>query len=147
MKSGLGFGLVLVAVSVPAAERTQHPTAATVYEVSEVDIAPAHEQPRTGRRYEPPFFSRELGLRTVAEVRVEFVVDESGAVRDVKAIKSTSAVFSEATKHFANRWQFRPGRKDDRPVRVRGPTISRPVSRPPADIGAAAPQYSTPSFL
>lgn len=119
MKAILGFVLVLGLAPQPAAERAPSPVKAAASEVAEVDIAPARQSPRGGRQYEPPFLSRELGLRAVAEVRVEFVVDESGAVRDAKVLKSTSAVFSEAAKYFVSRWQFRAGLKNGRPVRVR----------------------------
>lgn len=111
----LAFGAILQ----PAGERAPQPGAAIVYDIAEVDVAPAHQRAREDPQYQPPLMSRELGLRTVAEVRVEFVVDEAGEVRSLRVLQSTSAVFSEAAKRSVSTWRFKPGRRDERPVRVR----------------------------
>ncbi len=72
--------------------------------------------PRT--RFQPapiyPFESKRDGLR--GEVVVEFIVDESGLVRDPRVVSSSSRVFEEATLRAVSKWKFEPGRRAGRIV-------------------------------
>ncbi len=58
-------------------------------------------------------------------VVVEFVVDQSGRVRDPRVVSSTSPVFEEATLRAVAHWRFAPGRRHGVPVSFR---MSLPVT-------------------
>lgn len=72
--------------------------------------------PRT--RFQPaplyPFEGKKDGMR--GEVQVEFVVDESGLVRDPRVINSSHRMFEEPTLRAVAKWKFEPGRRHGRVV-------------------------------
>jgi protein TonB len=53
------------------------------------------------------------------EVLVEFMVDESGAVRDPRIIRSSDRVFEESAVRAVSRWRFEPGRRNGAIVRFK----------------------------
>ena len=55
--------------------------------------------------YPPPAVSQQLE----GQVRVRFVVDETGAVKQARALESSSAVFEEAAVQAVKQWRFVPG--------------------------------------
>ncbi|MEF3168356.1 MAG: energy transducer TonB [Deltaproteobacteria bacterium] len=64
-----------------------------------------------------PLAARRRNL--TGEVRVRFLVDESGHVQSVRIVEgSPSGVFDEAVRDVVPRWQFRPGRFRGRSVPV-----------------------------
>jgi len=72
--------------------------------------------PRT--RFQPapiyPFESKRDGIK--GEVHVEFIVDESGLVRDPRVITSSHRMFDEPTLRAVAKWRFEPGRRHGRVV-------------------------------
>lgn len=72
--------------------------------------------PRT--RFQPapiyPFESKRDGIK--GEVHVEFLVDESGLVRDPRVIASSHRMFDEPTLRAVAKWRFEPGRRHGRVV-------------------------------
>jgi protein TonB len=64
------------------------------------------------------------------EVWVEFLVDETGAVRDAHVVRSNDRVFEEPTLRAVARWRFEPGRRNGRVVRFR---MAVPVVFHPAE--------------
>lgn len=76
-------------------------------------------QPRVISR-EPPVYPRAMkvtGLR--GEVLLEFVVDKTGAVKDVVVAKTNNPGFNEAALAALMQWKFEPGRKAGEPVNAR----------------------------
>jgi protein TonB len=53
------------------------------------------------------------------QVRVEFVVDTEGRVRNAFVIETTHPGFDEAALTGVSRWRFRPGYKNGRKVNTR----------------------------
>jgi protein TonB len=61
----------------------------------------------------------QQALRAEADVVVEFVIDESGGVRDPKIVRSPHPDFNAATLTAVGGWKFLPGRKRGRTVATR----------------------------
>ena len=80
--------------------------------------------PRTRFQKAPvyPFAMKTTG--TSGTVWVEFMVDETGYVHDVRVLKSTNSEFEEATRDAVSMWRFEPGKRKGIPVRFR---MSLPV--------------------
>ncbi len=76
---------------------------------------PPHKRVQVAPIY--PADARKEG-RT-AEVMVEFVVDEQGAVNRARVVRSTDDAFEVATLQAVGKWRFEPGLKNGRPVRFR----------------------------
>ncbi len=84
------------------------------FEERVVDVPPVAIH-RPAPRY--PLAARRRNL--TGEVRVRFLVDESGHVKSVRIVDSSpSGVFDEAVRDAVSRWQFRPGRFQGRAVPV-----------------------------
>ncbi len=75
--------------------------------------------PRTRLQAAPlyPYEARRDGRS--GEVLVEFMVDESGRVRDARAVRATHPVFEDAALRAVGRWVFEPGRRHGRIVAFR----------------------------
>ncbi|HND61684.1 MAG TPA: TonB family protein [Opitutaceae bacterium] len=88
------------------------------YELPAVDPSKRLKIPRvvSQRRPEYPFEMRANGLG--AEVRIDFVVDIEGRVRNAYAVRSSNPSFDDAALDAVRQWRFEPGEEDGHPVRV-----------------------------
>jgi periplasmic protein TonB len=77
------------------------------------------KEPRTRFQAAPiyPFEAKKGGVS--GEVLVDFVVDESGRVHDPRVVRSSDRVFEESALRAVAKWQFEPGRRDNKIVRFR----------------------------
>lgn len=64
-----------------------------------------------------PFEARRNGQE--GTVMVEFVVDESGQVREPRVVSATDRIFEETTLRAVAKWRFEPGRRGGQIVRFR----------------------------
>lgn len=64
-----------------------------------------------------PYQAKRDGI--TGEVLVEFMVDETGAVRDPQVVRSSDRVFEEASLRAVAKWRFEPGRRNGKIVRFR----------------------------
>jgi len=77
------------------------------------------DKPRT-RFQKAPVYPHSMKVAgTSGTVWVEFMVDETGRVHDVKVIKSANPDFEEATINAVSEWRFEPGTRNHIPVRFR----------------------------
>ena len=84
-----------------------------------VDVfAPGVVRPRVLREEKPKY---PTGLRDEKQgvVEVEAIVSETGAVREVRVMKSPDPRFEADALRAARLWQFAPATKDGRPIAVR----------------------------
>ncbi len=64
-----------------------------------------------------PFRARRLGIE--GWVRVEFVVDEKGAVQNPKVLEANpEGIFEDAVLQSVTQWRFSPPTREGRPVRT-----------------------------
>jgi protein TonB len=75
--------------------------------------------PRARVRIPPMFPTEAKNQGRTGEVDVEFIVDESGSVREPRVVKSTDSIFDEPTLRAVAKWRFEPGRAKGRIVRFR----------------------------
>ncbi len=80
--------------------------------------------PRTRFQKAPVYPFAMKNSETSGTVWVEFMVDETGRVHDVRVLKSTHSEFEEATCDAVSLWRFEPGKRKGIPVRFR---MSLPV--------------------
>ncbi len=75
--------------------------------------------PRARYQSQPvyPAEARSAGL--AGEVLVEFLVDETGAVREVRVVRSSNRMFEESALRAVAHWRFEPGRRHGSIVRFR----------------------------
>ncbi|BET69097.1 hypothetical protein ASA1KI_40150 [Opitutales bacterium ASA1] len=85
-----------------------------VFELSELDKTPNPVQ-RIAPTY--PYEAKQAGL--VGWVRVLFVVDETGSVRNARVDASSHREFEAAALDAIRLWKFTPGMKDGAAVRTR----------------------------
>jgi RNA polymerase sigma factor (sigma-70 family) len=85
-----------------------------VFDVSKVD-----QIPRPISRQAPRYPAELRNAGTTGEVVIEFVVNESGLVQDLKVVRSTHAEFEEPALEAIAAWKFSPGIKGGQPVNVR----------------------------
>ena len=86
-----------------------------VFELSDLDFPPQAVD-RTSPLYPP----RARMKKTEGEVRLEFIVDIDGTVRNAEVTTSRpEGVFDAAALRAVRRWRFKPGVKGDQPVPVR----------------------------
>ena len=57
--------------------------------------------------------------RVTGTATVEFIVDETGSVRDPRAISFTHREFGDSAVDAVRNWKFQPGEKDGKKVRTR----------------------------
>jgi TonB family protein len=53
------------------------------------------------------------------EIDVEFIVDERGAVRSPRVIKSSDAFYNSLALECVEKWRFEPAHRDGQPVATR----------------------------
>jgi protein TonB len=82
-------------------------------------IASLDNPPRT-RFQKPPIYPNAMKTAgNSGTVWVEFVVDETGRVHDVRVLKSTHPGFEDATVTAVSEWRFESGKRKGIPVRFR----------------------------
>lgn len=57
--------------------------------------------------------------RVTGSATIEFIVDETGGVRDPRAISFTHREFGDSAVDAVRNWKFQPGEKDGKKVRTR----------------------------
>ena len=67
---------------------------------------------------EPKYTREARDARLQGTVSLQFVVDEKGHAKDIKVIKSIGLGLDEKAIEAVNKWRFKPGQKDGRPVPV-----------------------------
>ena len=76
-------------------------------------------KPRTRSQLEPIYPQAMKLTGVTGTVWVEFMVDETGLVHDVRVIKSTNRAFEDATLTAVSQWRFEPGKSKGIPVSFR----------------------------
>lgn len=84
-----------------------------------IDPAKLDNPPRTRLQIRPDYPAQARKEGCAAEVRVEFWVDERGAVHEPRVVSSTDARFEHTTLLAVARWRFEPGRNHGRLARFR----------------------------
>ena len=74
--------------------------------------------PRLIRKVEPDFSSEARSAGVDGTVVLYVVVDEQGAPRDLKVVRSLGFGLDEKAIEAVTQWLFQPGLKDGKPVRV-----------------------------
>jgi protein TonB len=83
-----------------------------IFEVDDLDTPP---QPLS--RISPMYPPRARIKGIEGKVSLEFVVDETGSVRDIEITHAIPPdLFDAAARRAVKRWRFKPGVKDGRPV-------------------------------
>ena len=77
------------------------------------------EQPNPIQRVAPQYPYEAVQGRINGWVKVAFVVDENGNVRDPRVDSSSNRMFERAALDAIRLWKFTPGRKDNENVRTR----------------------------
>ena len=104
---------LFVSTSLPAAESASGPVENKVkftgecYAINKVD--------------EPPVLKERslAGIPAGGQAMMAFVVDEKGKTTQVQIAKASSKEFGEAAKKAVEKWTYRPGKKDGKPVSVK----------------------------
>ncbi len=85
------------------------------YELSDVD-----KHPRRTRYVAPRFPSAAKRRGLSGTVKVQFIVDVEGNVKDVVVVASTGrGMFDEPARRAVSRWLFKPASRNGKPVPVR----------------------------
>jgi TonB family protein len=86
-----------------------------IYTLEETDVKPQI----AGRRRTPVYPYKMWDARIPGEVILQFVVDSTGAVRDVEVVRSTHEAFETPAINAVKEWRFIPAQKDGKPVNCR----------------------------
>jgi protein TonB len=81
-----------------------------------VSVTMLDKPPRTSFQKEPAYPQALKAAGTTGTVWVEFTVDETGHVHDVRVLKSTQTDFEAATTAAVSQWRFEPGKRKGIPV-------------------------------
>jgi TonB family protein len=105
-------GLALVNLTANAAS-TQDKIG-PVYELLTLDV-----KPRSVKQAAPiyPYSQSQAGL--TGTVRIEFIIDVEGRVRNPYVVESNNPAFERPALDAVLKWEFKPGVKDGHPVNVR----------------------------
>ena len=76
-------------------------------------------RPRPIKMVNPVYPAAMRLARTEGNVVVEFTIDQTGRVRDARAISSTHQAFADLAVSSVTAWRFLAGTKDGRPVNTR----------------------------
>jgi protein TonB len=110
----LGLLLFTGCETVPATTAEQSQVKAKVYDLVELSVKPIMKfqaQPVY------PTKMREDGIE--GEALVSFIVTIDGETDDVHAVKATNVLFAKSAEACVQRWRFRPGKVDGKPVNTR----------------------------
>ncbi len=141
--------LAAMPVARPATAR-QTTVTGDVFELRRLDRTP---KPEFQARPMYPAELRKAGVE--GKVVVEFVVDNTGAVQNAKAVSSSQLEFEAAAVEAVSQWKFQPGEKGGQPVNTQMQipivfTVAKPAgatvteSRPAEVKSAAAPSTAAP---
>lgn len=83
------------------------------------DSVSLDSKPRTRVQVAPVYPTEAKSRGLTAEVVVGFIVDEQGRVTAEHVVRSSDAMFEEATLQAVRKWRFEPGKKDGRAVKFR----------------------------
>lgn len=75
--------------------------------------------PQSIHAVKPAYPETERALQRQARVVAEFVVDDRGAVRDIKIVQSAGTAFDQAVIDALRKMEFLPGTKGDQAVAAR----------------------------
>jgi protein TonB len=67
----------------------------------------------------PRYTPEKMRAKIEGTVGLSCVVETDGTVREVTVVKPLDPVLDEQAVMAARKWQFQPGTKDGKPVRVR----------------------------
>ena len=84
-----------------------------------VSLAQVTQMPRVARAARPSYPEQLRRLGTEGVVRVEIVIDATGAVVDARVVASPEPAFNEAALEAARKTVFVPARAGDEPVAIR----------------------------
>lgn len=84
----------------------------------------------------PPAFPRQMSRNGISgAVKVDFIIDAKGNVRDAIAVKSTRREFEQPAVEAVLGWKFQPAEMNGRPVSARATQLIefnlKPGGRPP----------------
>ncbi len=83
------------------------------------DLGDLDQMPRAVKKVRPKYPKKYLKRNIEGEVRLIFIVDENGKVRDIKVHSATHPEFGEAAVEAIAQWEFEPGVKNGRSVKTR----------------------------
>jgi len=86
----------------------------TIFSLSQLDTVPS-----VRIQQQPVYPPAMLRAGVAGEVRVAFIVDANGDVRDAYAVSSTRQDFVAPAVQAVSRWKFRPGKRNGRFVNTR----------------------------
>lgn len=113
---------LLASIAITAAAIDRFPMFATVQAESVVH-KPGNgvTLPEVVKEVKPSYTAAAMQAKIQGSVWLECVVTETGDVADIKVTKSLDSEFGldQEAIHAAEQWQFKPGRKDGKPVAVR----------------------------
>jgi protein TonB len=79
----------------------------------------AGDTPPRGLQQDPPLYPYELSAQSVeGEVTIEFVIDQSGAVRSPRIIRSTHKEFEVPAIDAVMDWKFEPAKRAGKKVAI-----------------------------
>jgi len=85
-----------------------------IFDLSQLDTAPAARV-----QQQPVYPPAMLRAGATGEVKVAFIVDTDGNVRDAYVVTSTREDFDSAAVQAVSKWRFRPGKKNGKAVNTR----------------------------
>ncbi len=115
--SPLQLQVQLEVAKAPAPRALPRPAAPPASTRTRFDLDEVDRQPEAVSNMPPvyPFQARRTG--TEGQVRIRFLVDASGAVRELHIVEAQPAGFFEhAVEQTIPRWRFKPGQKDGHAV-------------------------------
>lgn len=102
-----------------ASEATVARLTARLAEVSPYSMKELDRMPVISNQLPPLYPAQMKSAGVEGEALMEFVVDQNGAVTDVKAVRATNVDFEVAAEEALKQWKFNPGQKGGRAVSTR----------------------------
>jgi len=122
------LGLLLISVPrLPATEGAESLAPATVETAEEIKFRQEFQQRGVQPvclEQVPPVYPEELQAAGVrGQVRVDFVIDTSGRVKNPVAVASSNPAFERAAIQAIQGWKFKPAKLDGRAVEIRASEV------------------------
>jgi protein TonB len=83
------------------------------------DVGEGVTLPSVVREVRPDYTPAALQARIEGTVQLKVIVEEDGSVGEVAVERSLDEELDQQAVAAMKRWEFKPGRKDDKPVAVR----------------------------